>query len=160
MKLEQIVSDYITNKRKNAEAEGRWFLIQPTFEKAVSMAGRARKPSGNRFGHQRRIPGSVLWQSEEALLNSLSALRTARTFEELRQIILSQIGDIRGIGELTVYDTAVRTGAKLKSAPSVVFRHAGTRIGAKALGLDGSQRFIGREAFTAEERESLAGGDS
>jgi hypothetical protein len=145
--LELIVSDYIANKRSRAEAERRWFIIQPTLRDAISTAARAKKPSGKRFSHQRRIPESVLRMSEEALLNSLPALQSAKTFEELHRAILNKIDDIHGIGELTVYDTAVRIGAKLNLAPAVVFLHAGTRIGAKALGLDVSQKFIATNVF-------------
>jgi hypothetical protein len=85
--------------------------------------------------------------SEEVLLNSLPALQSAKTFEELHRVILNKIGDIQGIGELTVYDIAVRIGAELNLAPAVVFLHAGTRIGAKALGLDVSQKFIAAKVF-------------
>jgi len=37
---------------------------------------------------------------------------------------------IPGIGELAIYDTALRIAAKLRFEPAVVFLHAGTRIGA------------------------------
>jgi hypothetical protein len=88
--------------------------------------------------------------SEEVLLNSLPALQAAKTFEELHRVILDKIADIHGMGELTVYDTAVRIGAKLSLEPAVVFLHAGTRIGAKALGLDASKKFIARKIFPPE----------
>jgi hypothetical protein len=37
-----------------------------------------------------------------------------------------------------MYDTALRIGAKLKLFPTKVYLHAGTRLGARALGLDDS----------------------
>ncbi|MBI4192845.1 MAG: hypothetical protein HY525_20220 [Betaproteobacteria bacterium] len=43
---------------------------------------------------------------------------------------------VRGIGELYVYDTALRLGAHLRLLPRQVYLHAGTRRGARALGLD------------------------
>jgi hypothetical protein len=45
------------------------------------------------------------------------------------------IRPIPGIGELAVYDTALRIGARLGLEPAKVYLHAGTRAGAKALGL-------------------------
>jgi hypothetical protein len=39
------------------------------------------------------------------------------------------------VGELMVYDTALRIGAFLKLEPVSVYLHAGTKTGAKALGL-------------------------
>jgi hypothetical protein len=41
-----------------------------------------------------------------------------------------------GLGSLYAYDTARRLGAKLGVEPQRVYLHAGTRKGAKALGLD------------------------
>lgn len=148
--LTQIVSDYIAKNRAKAEAERRWFVIQPTLEDAISKAARAIKPSGKRFGHQRRIPKSVLRQSETALLDIVPTLQAAKTFEQLHQVISSKIGAIHGIGELTIFDTSVRIGAKLKLEPKVVFLHAGTRQGARALGLDWHKKFIGRETLPRE----------
>jgi hypothetical protein len=43
---------------------------------------------------------------------------------------------VTGIGELYVYDTALRIGAKLGVFPEKVYLHAGTRIGVRNLGLD------------------------
>ena len=44
---------------------------------------------------------------------------------------------VGGLGELYVYDTALRIGAKLNLLPNKVYLHAGTRSGAEALGFDG-----------------------
>ena len=40
---------------------------------------------------------------------------------------------IKGIGELTIYDTALRIGFYLDIYPDKVYLHAGTREGAKRL---------------------------
>jgi hypothetical protein len=49
---------------------------------------------------------------------------------------------IRGLGHLYTYDTALRIGAKLDLLPEKVYLHAGTRKGAKALGLDWKARAL------------------
>ena len=49
-----------------------------------------------------------------------------------------RIGGIHGIGELAVYDIACRIGAFLGLSPERVYLHAGTREGARALGLRGA----------------------
>jgi hypothetical protein len=51
------------------------------------------------------------------------------------------VGNIDGIGELCVYDVSTRIGAWLKLEPAQVFVHAGVRVGARALGLGGRDRF-------------------
>jgi hypothetical protein len=140
--LDEIVSDYIRELRPKAAKEHRWFAIQRTLEDAVSLAARAKKPSGKRFSHQRRIPSAVLAKSEKALLDVLPAIVEASSFEKLHAMVSEQIGNIRGIGELTVYDTSLRIAAKLGLEPKLVFLHAGTRTGARRLGLDVSRGFL------------------
>ena len=47
-----------------------------------------------------------------------------------------QLRDVAGIGALYRYDTAFRIGAYRGLFPTRVYLHAGTRKGARALGLD------------------------
>jgi len=65
-----------------------------------------------------------------------------KSFNELFEIINSALINVKGIGELYVYDTSLRIGAKLNVLPEKVYMHAGTRIGARRLGYEGSIRFI------------------
>jgi hypothetical protein len=48
-----------------------------------------------------------------------------------------QIGSVKGIGALTVYDIAHRIGAYFKKAPERVYLHAGVRTGAQVFGIGG-----------------------
>ena len=133
--LEQVVADYDERFRRNAQRELACFEKLPT-EEAVSRAGLAELPSGKRHSHQRRISRSALEESRRRLLDNLPLLRKAKSFDELHELIGRVIGPIHGIGELAVYDTALRIGARFRLEPSRVYLHAGTRDGAKALGLD------------------------
>lgn len=142
MPLRDIVADYIRCCREGAEQEQRWFAIQRTLEEAVSRAALAVSPSGKRLSHQRRIPQAVLAESRRRLDAALPALSNAQSFEVLHETVATVIGSIPGIGELTIYDTALRIGAKLQLEPTVVFLHAGTRAGARCLGLSVSRKFI------------------
>ena len=142
MTLREIVADYIRYRRADAEQEQRWFAIQRTLQEAVSHAALAVSPSGKRLSHQRRIPQSVLAKSGRRLFVSLPALSKAKSFEELHETVEALIGQIPGIGELTIYDTALRIGAHLRLEPTVVFLHAGTRVGARRLGLSVSRASI------------------
>jgi hypothetical protein len=63
-------------------------------------------------------------------------LQTARSFADLIARVATTVRPVRGIGELYIYDTALRLGAHLRLLPDDVYLHAGTRRGAKALGLD------------------------
>jgi hypothetical protein len=92
-------------------------------------------PDGRRHPHQRRIPGRVLQQAATALANASFAVAT---FDNLHEAVRRTIGPLRGIGELAVYDVAYRIGAHVGLAPDRVYLHAGTREGARALGLGGT----------------------
>jgi hypothetical protein len=141
--LSGIVKDYISNWRDIAKKELRHFSGQRTLEDAIELAALARGPNGEKLSHQWRIPASVLKKSHQRLRAAICEIRRTRPFEELHQLILKKIGSIHGIGELMVYDTALRIGAKLGREPSEVFLHAGTRVGARKLGLDISRETIG-----------------
>ncbi|UCF80445.1 MAG: hypothetical protein JSV08_08010, partial [Acidobacteriota bacterium] len=140
--LSRIVNHYIRRWQKPAEEELRHFSSQPTLEKAIELAALARGPNGEKLFHQWRIPVSVLKKSHQCLSAAIQEIRSARPFEELHELILKKIGSIDGIGELAVYDTALRIGAKLRLEPSEVFLHAGVRDGARNLGLDVSKETI------------------
>ncbi len=145
--LSRIVAHYNRHYRKQAARELRCFAIQRSLWDVVSSAGLAEHFCGKRFSHQRRIPRAALAKSRRRLLRDLPKLRNARTFEELHSFIASRIKPIPGIGELTIYDTALRIGAKLHKEPKCVYLHAGTRIGARKLVRDMNREFIGVEEF-------------
>ena len=52
----EIVNDYIRKFKKNAEEELEYFKSQRSLKEAVSKAALAKKPSGRKFNHQKRIP--------------------------------------------------------------------------------------------------------
>jgi hypothetical protein len=145
--LSAAIKDYMSCHKRDADKELRWFEIQPSFDKALSFAAYAKGPSGKKFSHQHRIPLAVLEESYGRLKSCQRELLAASSFEELHQIISDQIRGIRGVGLLLVYDTALRLGANLKLKPSVVFLHAGTREGARRLGLNAARAFIPPSEF-------------
>ncbi len=140
--MKAIIADYIAKHREDAEKELRYFKIQRNLEDTVSLAALAKRPNGRRFSHQRRIPESVLRKVEKRLRAAIPTIRQAQSFDELHRIIEKELISIFGVGELMVYDTAVRIGAKLGLEPMEVFLHSGTRIGARNLGLNGGRRSI------------------
>ena len=132
-----VVRHYINAYRPAATAEMELYAGLPSLSAAVDGVGHARTPDGGRHSHQRRIRASVLHRAYVRL----SGIRFEQcgTFEDLHDAICGVIGHLHGIGELTVYDTAVRLGAHLGLEPQMVYLHAGTRAGAHALGLTGQR---------------------
>ena len=138
MTLNEIVGDYIREYREKARKEMRFFEIQRRPSDAIRKAALCEKPSGKRHSHQRRIPGALLEQVEGKLQAIGGKLAKAADFAALHQAVEDEIGSIKGIGALTVYDIAHRIGAHFGKAPKRVYLHAGTRIGARVFGLGGN----------------------
>lgn len=148
--LERIVEDYIRDHQYNADREQRWFAIQPSLSKAIEVAALAQSPCGKRLSHQWRIPARVLRESNRRLQARVKVINASRTFQELHNIVGATIESVVGIGELAIYDTALRIAAFLRLEPTEVFLHAGTRVGARALGLNASSGFLQPSQFPRE----------
>ncbi len=89
-------------------------------------------------------------QAKSILLANSRILKKSRDFEELFSVVETMLEPISGIGELYVYDTTLRIGAKLGLFPKKVYLHAGTRAGAKALGFDGRAQALEISALPKE----------
>lgn len=142
-----IVVDYVEGHRERAAAELAYFRDLPTDEDAVSVAALGEYPRGKRHSHQTRLSRAALHESQLRLLACLPQVMAATSFDELFKLLDTTIGRIPGIGDLAVYDTAVRIGARLGLAPTKIYLHRGTRRGAAALGL--------KTARTALEKDEL-----
>jgi hypothetical protein len=135
--LAAIVRDYIHRHRENANCELQYFHSLPTLAAAITEAGLARYFDGERykrFSHQRRLPRETLEMATKRL--RAANLRSARSFADLITRVSTAVRLVHGVGELYVYDTTLRLGGHLGLLPRKVYLHAGTRQGARALGLD------------------------
>ena len=64
-------------------------------------------------------------------------LARVASFDDLHRAVEDEVGSLKGIGALTVYDIAQRIGAHFRKAPERVYLHAGTRTGARTFGISG-----------------------
>jgi len=137
MIVDEIVSDYIREYRHDAREEMRFFEVQRSPSAAIRKAALCELPGGKRHPHQRRIPKAVLEQAEARLQAIGRKLANAGDFAALHGLLEGEIGSIKGIGALTVYDIAQRVGAHFGKAPRLVYLHAGTRTGARVFNISG-----------------------
>ena len=140
-----IVMAYKIDHRDRAESECRSYADSGTLSVAIEVAATARLPDGSKHDHQWRIPPAVLHKFASNLLKVKNQLKTAADFNSLWKLVQQEGNKIKGIGELTVYDTSQRIGAYLNIAPEYVYLHAGTRKGAQALGYKGNQVYLRME---------------
>lgn len=140
--VDDIVDDYIKRYRHRAVEELREYSQLSDLNEVVKRAGLAECLNGKRHDHQRRIPAQALKEAARALSAKISQLKACRSFHDLFTVIEQTIHSRKGtpgikhIGDLAVYDTALRIGSYLGSEPQHVYLHAGTLEGAHALGLD------------------------
>lgn len=125
MNLSQIVHEY---DRPGRQAELEWFRKQPTIESAIEHAALA-KINDKRHRHQRRLKEVALEKAQQILLSEFKAIEQVKDFDKLYKLIEKFCKGIKGIGDLYIYDTSLRIGAKLNLKPTKVYLHAGTRVG-------------------------------
>ena len=137
--LEEIVDDYIVRWRPDDEKEAKSWKGHSCLGDAVRRAALSIDENGKRHPHQYRIPKQALERAAEVLEGIDFSVMTS--FEELHQTIehLIKSPNIKGIGELAVYDMAHRIGMYLDLLPEFVYLHRGTRDGAYALGFEGDK---------------------
>jgi hypothetical protein len=143
MKPEAIIRTYITQIRPRANEELDWFRKQPTLSEAIRWAALAVSSKGKRYSHQRRLSETTLEQARDILLENEERIRQSQDFDDLFVLLERLLSPVKGLGELYIYDTALRIGVKIGVSPERVYLHAGTRVGAKALGFDGRMKTLG-----------------
>jgi hypothetical protein len=132
--LEVVIRHYRANYQAVPMRELDYFATRESDEDAVGEAAMCSM-GGKRLSHQQRRSRSTLEEARRRLLANLPLLRSATTFEQLHDDVEVIIGSIHDIGALTVYDIALRIGARFDLSPERVYLHSGTRDGARVLGL-------------------------
>jgi hypothetical protein len=122
----------------------------PTVRDAVKSAARSEEADGKRHPHQRRIREGSIVNATKALLLAADRIHGSSSFGELLKLVEEILANVRGVGELYTYDVSLRIGAWLGHMPEKVYLHRGTRIGARALGLDTSEGSVEMSALPVE----------
>lgn len=151
--LEDIIQNYFNEYRSSEQKELEYFERTKTLELTIRRAGAAMKPSGRKYPHQKRIPRESLIQARDALLLEENQIAKCKSFHDLFHLVKSTTLPIQRIGELYAYDTAIRIGAYLRLTPKYVYLHAGTREGAKKLGLVYGREYLPKSELPAGMQE-------
>jgi len=148
-----LIRHYKATKQPKTKQRLDWFAQHPTFESAISDAAMSIDRNGKRFPHQRRIKKAALESAKEALLRISPKLAECGSFHELYGAVEDALKPVVGAGRLYVYDVSLRIGAKLGLFPQKVYLHAGTRKGAKVLGLNTRLGWVEMESLPEWLRE-------
>ena len=150
-----ILRHYDGNGRQRALEELAWFASQPNLSAAIKTAALAIDGRGKRYSHQRRIARARLEEGRRRLAEREAAIRKVKNFASLISLVADAVDGVRGLGELWRYDTALRIGAFLHLEPEVVYLHAGTRVGARALGINARSESITMGAICLPSSKGL-----
>lgn len=142
MDEQTILRHYARYYRPRNQAHLHWFRSQPTLEAAIEKAALSEDERGKRYSHQRRIKRDALQKAVRMLSLARADIARCKNFQELFDLVENTLVPIVGVGELYTYDVALRIGAKLGLLPARIYLHAGSRSGAKALGLAAGKRSL------------------
>lgn len=106
-----------------------------SFDEAIKRAAKVEVIANKKHPHQYRIKQTAIYNMSIALqkAHKEQVFFGIDSFEKLHEKVHATISDIHGVGELTVYDTAVRIGVCLGLEPTQVYLHRGTKEGARYL---------------------------
>ena len=97
---------------------------------------------GKIHGHQRRVGRKILTKVSKKLLRHADELAACKTFDDLLNCVEEITQRIDRFGVLAVYDTSLRIGSHLGLWPKLVYLHAGTKKGCKALGVNTAEGIV------------------
>ena len=130
-RLLNIIRHYKKWKLANPDTWVSHCASQATLEAAITQAALSVNDLGKKHPHQYRLQKVHLENFGRSINQARLSLLAANDFTELYEIILSS--RVYGVGDLAIYDVAVRVGAFLNILPDQIYLHAGARIGAEAL---------------------------
>jgi hypothetical protein len=150
--IKELVADFLTRYVGCIQGEEQMFRRMPSLDLAIHHVAMATDENDKCFDHQRRITLRARRSAEKILIKGRERLKSCKTFDQLHALFEELLGPIEGIGILYIYDAALRMGAYLHLSPKRVYLHAGTRDGAKALGLDHRRKYLDRAELPPELR--------
>ena len=135
-KLEEHIIDYKSKYSEVIAEEIKEFKSMPSITDAIEKAASMIMGNGKRHPHHCLKSKNTLETAENTLLNKQSVISKANNFDDLHEIIINMFNGTEGIGPLYCYDTAFLIGAHLGKLPEKIYLHAGTKKGAKNMGID------------------------
>lgn len=132
-RLANVVRIYKTKYGPRLAAYLDYFASLKSFEDAIRYACHGK--DGKMHVHQFRVGAATLEEARKVLQRHAAKIAACKDFDELLGLVRDRTRQIDRFGELAVYDTSLRLGAHLGLWPAVVYLHAGTRQGCKALGI-------------------------
>lgn len=131
--LSYLVAIYRRKYGPNIAAYLNYFTELPSLDDAIRFACHGK--DSKIHGHQHLVGKAKLEQARKVLQRHAGEITACKSFDELLMLVEERTRSIDRFGVLAIYDTSLRLGAHLGLWPEVVYLHAGTKNGCKALGV-------------------------
>ncbi len=115
-KIESIIKAYKIARAQNPDVWLSDCANAATLENAIELGATAKNSVGRKHSHQFRIPNIILDKFALAILAKAHRIAASADFHELISTIESC--KIKGVSDLTVYDTAQRIGEYMNLYPN------------------------------------------
>ncbi len=132
MSLKQQVEDFISESRKSIRQSIRQWQSR-SFAQVIDLAGLGNDFNGKRHDHLRRLKAAALRSGQAKLTKKKTDLMSVKSFEQVYQLTTEIADEVKGLGQMWAYDTAVAIGSHVRRMPRKVYLHRGARDGAKRL---------------------------
>jgi hypothetical protein len=134
MSLQSDIADYRENECRELRELERFFQSL-SFQSAIEYAASGATPHRKIHPHQRGIGVKLLRQSAVMLKKYTPAIRKARSFANLFIITEAVKTDLKGLGDLWSYDTALRMAFNRGKTfyPPAVFIQKGSMKGIRKI---------------------------
>jgi hypothetical protein len=145
-----VLRSYAADAERRKAEDDWWSDPSLSLSKAIRRASLSEIPSRGRlvrFSHQCRLAREVLVETAEALAALEREIARSNSFDDLYALVSNVCSTIYGAGDLYAYDVAQRIGLRLGLHPEKIYLHTGTRVGARALGID----VAGRNSIRIDE---------
>jgi hypothetical protein len=130
--FKEVAEFYIKNYRGKIKDEIKK-IKKDTLQNVLKKYGYG-KNMDDKYVHLNRLKKDSLEEAGKKLRELENKFVESKNFDEIFNTIQNKIeAEIKGIGEMYTYDTALSIGHKLGILPEFIYLHRGTRKGAKLL---------------------------
>ncbi|MCH8097518.1 MAG: hypothetical protein IID53_10605 [Proteobacteria bacterium] len=126
------MENFISDQRKSSRQSIRQWQSVPLAQ-VLDVAGLGNDFDGKRHDHLKRLKAAALRSGQAELRKKKTDLKSVESFDQVYQLTKEIADEVKWLGPMWTYDTAVAIGSHLRRMPRRVYLHRGARDGAKRL---------------------------
>ncbi len=129
--LDFLVYKYLKHEKSKLDKHLKWYSDVKLAEAIIHASQAHMDISGRRHPHQRLLQHAAVGEIKTALQTLFSTGKKPTDFAQLYDSTSNAVKNVKGVGPLMIYDTALRLGAHFGVYPTTVFLQRGALVGAR-----------------------------